>query len=123
MPAPTAWSVENERHWSTLNERQHTEALRALQTESARRTVLQVNQTASANQAFVGTSEHVVKTQVLCELTTDMQIAVARKDIQLAALIYICLLILWVSIFENPSSHAPYRSAHPKLNPSAPPTI
>ncbi|MES2228300.1 MAG: IS4 family transposase [Pseudomonadota bacterium] len=50
---------------------------------------------------FLGTSENAVKTQVWCAVATYVLIAILKKELQLDALLYTCLQILSVSVFEK----------------------
>ncbi len=50
---------------------------------------------------FLGTSENAVKTQIWCAIATYVLIAIAKKELQLQASLYIVLQILSVSIFEK----------------------
>jgi len=51
---------------------------------------------------FFGTSENAVKTQIWCAVCTYVLIAIIKKELQINALLYTCLQILSVSIFEKP---------------------
>ena len=50
---------------------------------------------------FLGTSENAVKTQVWCAVATYVLIAIVKKELHLDALLYRCLQILSVSVFEK----------------------
>ncbi len=50
---------------------------------------------------FLGTSENAVKTQIWCAVSTDVLIAIVKKELQLEASLYTCLQILSVSVFEK----------------------
>jgi hypothetical protein len=45
---------------------------------------------------------------------TYVLIAIIKKKLQINASLYTCLQILSVSIFEKPSSHAPYSRLSPQ---------
>ena len=50
---------------------------------------------------FLGTSENAVKTQIWCAVSTNVLIAIVKKELQLNASLYTCLQILSVSVFEK----------------------
>jgi len=50
---------------------------------------------------FLGNTENAVKTQVWCAVATYVLIAIVKKELQLDALLYTCLQILSVSVFEK----------------------
>ena len=50
---------------------------------------------------FLGTSQHAVKTQIWCAVSTYVLIAIVKKELQLKASLYTLLQILSVSVFEN----------------------
>ncbi len=53
-------------------------------------------------KSFLTTSENAVKTQMWCDVSTYVRIAIVKKGLQLDAPIYTLLQILSVSIFEKP---------------------
>ena len=50
---------------------------------------------------FLGTSEDTVKTQIWCDVSTHVLIAIVKKALHLNASLYTLLQILSVSIFDN----------------------
>jgi hypothetical protein len=52
-------------------------------------------------KTFYGTNENAVKTQIWCALSTNVLIAIVKKELQLNASLYALLQILSVSIFEK----------------------
>jgi hypothetical protein len=50
---------------------------------------------------FLATSENAVKTQIWCAVSTQVLIAIVKKELHLDASLYTCLQILSVSIFEK----------------------
>jgi hypothetical protein len=50
---------------------------------------------------FLGTSENAVKTQIRCAVSTDVLIAIVKKELHLNASLYTLLQILSASIFEK----------------------
>ena len=60
-----------------------------------------MDQAASAHQAFLGTSENAVKTQIWCAVSTYVLIAIVKKELHLDASLYTLLQILSVSVFEK----------------------
>jgi hypothetical protein len=52
-------------------------------------------------------SENAVNTQIRCAIATYVLIAILTKELQLNVLLYTCLQILSVSIFEKHRFHAP----------------
>ena len=50
---------------------------------------------------FLGTSENAVKTQIWCVVSTDVLIAIVKKELHLNASLYTLLQILSVSVFEK----------------------
>jgi len=52
-------------------------------------------------QRFLGTIENAVKTQIWCAISTEVLIAIVKKELQLDASLYTCLQILSVSVFEK----------------------
>jgi transposase len=50
---------------------------------------------------FLGTTESAVKTQIWCAISTNVLIAIVKKELQLDASLYSLLQILSVSVFEK----------------------
>lgn len=52
-------------------------------------------------KTFLGGSEHAVKTQIWCAVSTYVLIAIFKKELQLDASLYTLLQILSVHVFEK----------------------
>jgi hypothetical protein len=75
--------------------------LRALQEPLARGTFLQMGSTALAHQAFYGTSENAVKTQVWIAVSVCVLVAIIKKELKLEASLDTLLQILPVTLFDK----------------------
>jgi len=60
-----------------------------------------MDQTASQNQAFYGTSENAVKTQIWIAVGIYVLVAIVRKRLGLDASLYQILQIFSVTLFEK----------------------
>ena len=64
-------------------------------------TVLQMDQATPAHQAFFGTSENAVKTQVWIAIAVYVLVAVVKKRLKIDASLYTILQILSLTLFEK----------------------
>ena len=78
-----------------------TDHCRVAQKSLAGGIVLQMEQARLRLKKFLGTSQHAVKTQIWCAVSTYVLIAIVKKELQLKASLYTLLQILSVSVFEN----------------------
>ena len=67
----------------------------------ANRTIFQMDQTASANTSFFGTSENAVKTQVWIAVSVYVLVAIIKKRLNIKTSLYSILQILSLTIFET----------------------
>ena len=73
----------------------------ALPVPLADRTLFQMDQTASSNQSFYGTTENAVKTQIWIAITIYVLVAIVKKQLKLDQSLYTILQILSVALFEK----------------------
>jgi len=79
--------------------------LRALQEPLASRTVLQMDQTASADQTLLRDIRNAVKTQIWIAVSVYVLVAIVKKRLALDASLYTLLQILSVTLFEKMPIH------------------
>jgi hypothetical protein len=102
-PAPNrTWMLSGLFRRRRPHDRDH---LRALQKPLASRTVLQMDQAASADHAFFGTSENAVKTQIWIAVSVYVLVAIVKKRLALDASLYTLLQILSVTLFVKMPMH------------------
>ena len=60
-----------------------------------------MDQAASANQTFFGTSENAVRSQIWIAVSAYVLVAIVKKRLQLSASLYEILQILSLTMFEK----------------------
>jgi hypothetical protein len=65
------------------------------------RTILQMDQVTLANEAFYGTSENAVKTQIWIAVSIYLPVAIIKKELNLPQSLYKILQILSIMIFQK----------------------